>query len=128
MSAKPEADDVLIPDDLGSPGERYLAVPLPAPGRRETLRSTTTVRIDPGRPVTPTVLMSLRWPPDRSNSAFTCSGGTSIRDDAISTCSCRSSVSPRAAAIASWRVGGSRRTRRGPYLVFQTSLMVAFAA
>src|SRR5271155_3537390 len=39
-----------------------------------------------------------------------------------------SSVSPRAAAIASWRVGGSFLTRRGPYFVFQTSLITAFAA
>src|SRR5215469_15297674 len=31
---------------------------------------------------------------------------------------------PTAAKIASSRVGGSRRTRRGPYFVFQSSLMV----
>src|SRR5262249_9821812 len=100
-----------------------------AAGRREILRSTTTVRNAPGRPaVTPTVFMSLRCPPDLRSSARTCSIGSSIKDAAISTCAATSSVSPRAAAIASWRVGGSRRTRRGPYLVFQTSLIGSFAA
>src|SRR5262245_4235617 len=48
----------------------------------------------------------------------------SISAAAISACSCGSSVSPLAAKIASSSVGGSHRTRRGPYSVFQDLLMV----
>src|SRR5689334_19083884 len=47
-----------------------------------------------------------------------------MSDAAISACCSSSSVMPTAAKIASSRVGGSRRTRRVPYFVFQSSLMV----
>ena len=57
-----------------------------------------------------------------ASSASTSSRGTPIRDAAISTCSSRRSDKSRAAASASATVGGSWRTRRGPYLVFQAGL------
>src|SRR5579864_3320730 len=56
-------------------------------------------------------------------SAATDSIGSPISDAAISACSLWSSVMPAAAKIASSNVGGSRRTRRGPYLVFQSWLI-----
>src|SRR5262249_45468637 len=55
----------------------------------------------------------------------TLSTGMPISAAAISACCCGSSVSPAAAKIASSSVGGSSRTLRGPYLVFQGLLMVA---
>src|SRR5581483_6965836 len=48
-----------------------------------------------------------------------------ISDAAISACASWSSVIPAAAKIASSKVGGSRRTRRVPYLVCQSSLIGA---
>src|SRR6185369_13323926 len=59
-------------------------------------------------------------------SARTLSGGRPISAAAISVCSAGSSVKPWAAKIASARVGASTRTRRGPYLVFQASLLFLF--
>src|ERR1700690_371017 len=56
-------------------------------------------------------------------SAVTASIGMPISDAAISACSLWSSVMPAAAKIASSSVGGSRRTRRGPYFVFQSWLI-----
>src|SRR5579872_1962984 len=56
-------------------------------------------------------------------SAVTVSIGIPISDAAISACSFGSSVMPAAAKIASSRVGGSCRTRRGPYFVFQSWLI-----
>src|ERR1700722_16977754 len=52
-------------------------------------------------------------------STVTASIGRPISEAAISACSLWSSVMPDAAKIASSSVGGSHRTRRGPYLVFQ---------
>ena len=75
--------------------------------RRAGLRSTTMVRGAEAGPANATDLMtSLR-------------GGNPISEAAISACSLSSSDKPWAAAIASSSVGASRRTRRGPYLVFQ---------
>src|SRR5262249_43893390 len=59
-----------------------------------------------------------------STATRTFSTGMSISAAAISACCCGSSVSPLAAKIASSSVGGSSRTLRGPYLVFQALLMV----
>src|SRR5215469_11170780 len=97
---------------------------LPATERRLGTRSTTTVRGVPARPTNATVLASLRVVVAAlSTSGLTCSGGKSISDAAISICSCTSSVNPRAAVTASATVGGSCLTLRGPYFVFQTSLI-----
>src|SRR5882757_2258449 len=58
-------------------------------------------------------------------SVRTGSSGIPISAAAISACCSWSSVMPMAAKIASSSVGGSRRTRRVPYLVCQSSLIEA---
>src|SRR5215210_2082409 len=90
--------------------------------RREGLCSTTTERCMPPRLVNATVAAGLRGGGDFFSTARTSSRGSSISPAAIATCSSTSSVRSRAAEIASSRVGGSWRTRRRPYLVFQVVL------
>src|SRR3954447_25162864 len=96
--------------------------------RRVVLRSTTTERSVPPRLVNASVAAGLRGTGNFMIAARTSSTGASISPAANSICSWTSSVSPRAAKIASSRVGGSWRTRRDPYLVFQVVLIAkAFA-
>ena len=96
----------------------------PLPARRLVLRSTMTVRAAPSRPFAVTIWVLLRGDAEARSSARTFSTGSSMSAAAISACCCGSSVRPRAAVIASFKVGGSKRTRRVPYFVFQTVVII----
>src|ERR1700742_188119 len=90
-----------------------------------TRRLTTIERC---APCSPAITRVAERDDDRAiflTSNSTVSSGIPIKDAAISACASRSSVMPIAAKMASSSVGGSRRTRRGPYLVFQSSLIEA---
>ena len=93
--------------------------------RRDGFRSTTTARCIPVRVVVnATELATFGCGTSLASSTATCSGETPISDAAISTWASRSSEMSLAAAIASAIVGGSCRTRRGPYLVFQAGVVL----
>jgi hypothetical protein len=89
------------------------------------LRSTITVLAVPSAPPEVRTRALLREAAIVNSSARTSSTGRSIKAAAISACYSSSPVSPCAAAIASFSVGGSNRTLRRPYFVFQTSGIMA---
>ena len=87
--------------------------------RRGDLRSTTTARASPPRPGMVSQLSGRRI---FRTARLASSTGTDINAATISIWPSRSSVRPCAAKTASSSVGGSRRTRRKPSFVSQTSL------
>src|SRR5215468_11811701 len=87
--------------------------------RRCDLRSTTTARASPPRPGMVNRLSGRRI---FRTARLASSTGTDINAATISIWPSRSSVRPCAAKTASSSVGGSRRTRRKPSFVSQTSL------
>src|ERR1700733_280477 len=110
-------------DRANGPGAAQVPVRLSLPNRLTTRRSTTTERCAPCSPVITRVAERAWTRLVFFTSAVTASIGRPMSDAAMSACSLKSSVMPAAAKIASSRVGGSRRTRRGPYFVFQSWLI-----
>ena len=104
------------------PGPRRPPLALDCTTARRGFRSTTTERDPPARPAIVNRLSSR----DRrifSTARRASAAETGIKEVTISTWASSSSVSPCAASAASSMVGGSRRTRRRPSLVFHTSLI-----
>src|ERR1700759_957176 len=100
-------------------------VRLSLPNLRTTRRSTTIERCAPCSPAITRVVERAELRAIFLTSTSTVSIGIPIRDAAISACASTLSVRPTAAKIAWSKVGGSRRTRRVPYLVFQSSRIAA---
>src|SRR5580704_8866063 len=93
--------------------------------RRTGLRSTMTEREPRAPPPTSTTLIVFRGEAAAITASLTFSGARPIREAAISTCADTLSVRPWAAMIASSSVGGSCRTRREPYFVFQVFVVIS---
>jgi hypothetical protein len=115
----------IVESTLYAEGTAQVPVRLSLPNFLTTRRSTTTERCAPCSPAITRVEERADVRATFFTSAWTDSIGSPISDAAISACASWSSVMPMAAKIASSSVGGSRRTRRAPYLVFQSSLIGA---